>query len=206
MLADSETETETRPPPSTTPHAGLKAGECRWHEECCSAVNRQIAVENWASQQYHAMFAYFRRQTVALPNVAAFFERSSLEEREHMHALIEYQSKRGGVVNIDTRSVEEEHGLQHEFGCLSSASDVRVAFAMALKMERLVYDSLLGLCRVAEEHGDAQFADYITSVFLSEQVESMDELSKYVAQIDRLGSSGWAGAYFDREFLSSSKE
>ena len=200
MRTDSDTGAAPREPREPREPSG-----CRWHEQCCSAVNRQIAVENWASQQYHAMFAYFRRQTVALPNVAAFFERASLEEREHMHAMVEYQSKRGGVVNIDTRSVEDEHGLQHEFGlCVfdePSTTDVRTAFAKALEMERLVYDSLLGLCRVAEEHGDAQFADYVTSVFLSEQVESMDELSKYVAQLDRLGSSGWAGAYFDREFL-----
>lgn len=194
MSTDTETDTETL--------------RLSWHDACCSAVNRQIAVENWASQQYHAMFAYFRRQTVALPNVAAFFERSSLEEREHMHALIEYQSKRGGVVHIDTQSVEMEHGLQHEFGehVDYSQSDVRAAFAKALEMERLVYDSLLGLCRVGEEHGDAQFADYITSVFLSEQVESMDQLRGYVAQLDRLGASGWAAAYFDREFLPSAKQ
>ena len=65
-------------------------------------VNEQINVEYWASYQYHLMWSYFDRSDVGLKNIAEFFKKSSEEEREHAHKLMEYQNLRGGTVVLKT--------------------------------------------------------------------------------------------------------
>jgi ferritin heavy chain len=49
---------------------------------------------------YHSLFAYFDRDNVALPGMAAFFKVGSEEEREHAELLMEYQNVRGGRVRL----------------------------------------------------------------------------------------------------------
>merc|ERR1712243_97747 len=45
-----------------------------------------------------SMYTYFDRDDVAYKGLAAFFKKSSDEEREHGEKLIQYQNKRGGKV------------------------------------------------------------------------------------------------------------
>merc|ERR1712098_304817 len=45
-----------------------------------------------------SMYTYFDRDDVAYKGMAAFFKKSSDEEREHGEKLIQYQNKRGGKV------------------------------------------------------------------------------------------------------------
>jgi len=40
---------------------------------------------------YHAMFAYFDRDNVALPGLAKYLKAASVEEREHAEMMMEYQ-------------------------------------------------------------------------------------------------------------------
>ena len=61
-------------------------------------INKQINMEFYASYVYMSMFTYFDRDDVAYPGLAAFFKKSSDEEREHGEKLIKYQNKRGGTV------------------------------------------------------------------------------------------------------------
>ncbi|KAG9146259.1 hypothetical protein Leryth_007954 [Lithospermum erythrorhizon] len=67
-----------------------------------SAINEQINVEYNVSYVYHAMYAYFDRDNVALKGLAKFFKESSDEEREHAQKLMEYQNKRGGKVKLQS--------------------------------------------------------------------------------------------------------
>lgn len=43
------------------------------------------------SYVYHAMSAYFDRDNVALPGLAAYFRAASLEERDHATQLMDFQ-------------------------------------------------------------------------------------------------------------------
>ena len=67
-------------------------------EESEALINKQINMEFYASYVYMSMFTYFDRDDVAYPGLAAFFKKSSDEEREHGEKLIKYQNKRGGKV------------------------------------------------------------------------------------------------------------
>ncbi|MBA0697171.1 hypothetical protein Goari_003665 [Gossypium aridum] len=74
----------------------------KFADECEAAINEQINVEYNVSYVYHAMYAYFDRDNVALKGLAKFFKESSLEEREHAEKLMEYQNKRGGQVKLQS--------------------------------------------------------------------------------------------------------
>ncbi|KFK36921.1 hypothetical protein AALP_AA4G190000 [Arabis alpina] len=74
----------------------------KYSDECESAINEQINVEYNVSYVYHAMYAYFDRDNIALKGLAKFFKESSVEEREHAEKLMEYQNKRGGRVKLQS--------------------------------------------------------------------------------------------------------
>ncbi|KAG1339040.1 Ferritin [Cocos nucifera] len=89
----------------------------KYSNDCEAALNEQIkalflivgllcafgdSVEYNISYVYHAMFAYFDRDNVALKGLAKFFKESSEEEREHAEKLMEYQNKRGGRVKLQS--------------------------------------------------------------------------------------------------------
>ncbi|CAA2998363.1 ferritin-2, chloroplastic, partial [Olea europaea subsp. europaea] len=74
----------------------------KYADECEAAINEQINVEYNVSYVYHAMFAYFDRDNVALKGLAKFFKESSEEERDHAEKLMEYQNKRGGKVKLQS--------------------------------------------------------------------------------------------------------
>jgi len=67
-------------------------------EESEALINKQINMEFYASYVYMSMYAYFDRDDQAMPGFAAFFKKSSEEERAHGLKLVEYQNKRGGKV------------------------------------------------------------------------------------------------------------
>ncbi|KAL6176482.1 hypothetical protein ACLB2K_053115 [Fragaria x ananassa] len=74
----------------------------KYSEDSEAAVNEQINVEYNVSYVYHAMYAYFDRDNVALRGLAKFFKESSEEERGHAEKLMEYQNKRGGRVKLQS--------------------------------------------------------------------------------------------------------
>ena len=67
-------------------------------EESEALINKQINMEFYASYVYMSMYTYFDRDDVAYSGMAAFFKKSSDEERDHGEKLIQYQNKRGGKV------------------------------------------------------------------------------------------------------------
>ncbi|KAF5467472.1 hypothetical protein F2P56_017293 [Juglans regia] len=166
----------------------------KYLDECESAVNEQINVEYNVSYVYHAMYAYFDRDNVALKGLARFFKESSEEEREHAEKLMEYQNKRGGRVK-----------LQHIVMPLSEydhaeKGDALYAMELALSLEKLTNEKLLNLHRVASLKNDVQLIDFVESEFLSEQVEAIKKISEYVAQLRRVGK-GHGVWHFDQMLL-----
>ena len=169
-----------------------------WSEECEKQVNEQINMEYWASYQYHLMWSYFDRSDVGLQNIASFFKKSSEEEREHAHKLMEYQNLRGGKVILSTIPDVSLDFLNSNSN--TTSNDVLLSFEKALSMEQTVYKSLMKLHKVAEENVDPQFTDFIEGNYLEEQVEALNMISKYVSQLKRIGNDGHGLWNFNQEF------
>ncbi|KAJ6831160.1 ferritin-4, chloroplastic-like [Iris pallida] len=159
-----------------------------------AAINQQINVEYNVSYAYHAMYAYFDRDNVALKGMAKFFKESSEEERGHAEKLMEYQNKRGGRVKLQSIMVpltEYDH---------AEKGDALYAMELALALEKLTNEKLLNLHSVAVESNDPQLADFVETEFLGEQVEAIKKISEYVAQLRRVGK-GHGVWHFDQALL-----
>ncbi|KAM7262938.1 hypothetical protein ACFE04_000621 [Oxalis oulophora] len=165
-----------------------------YKDECESGINEQINVEYNASYVYHAMYAYFDRDNVALKGLAKFFKESSEEEREHAEKLMEYQNVRGGRVKLHS-ILNPPSEFDH-----AEKGDALYAMELALSLEKLVNEKLLKLHSVADQNNDAQMTDFIESEFLAEQVESIKKISDYVTQLRMVGK-GHGVWHFDQKLL-----
>ena len=152
---------------------------CRqnWSQLCEDTLNSQIISEYEASLAYHALANYFNRDDIGLKKLVEYFNKASLEEREHADKFMEYQNMRGGIVKLNDLCVLDIH--------LEKPSDILESFRIALNLEKSINEKLLGLHKVAEESGDPQFSDYIEGNFLNEQVEAISELSKIISVLER---------------------
>uniref|UniRef100_A0A7N0RIM2 Ferritin n=1 Tax=Kalanchoe fedtschenkoi TaxID=63787 RepID=A0A7N0RIM2_KALFE len=177
----------------TVPHDSL--ARQKYSAECEAAVNEQINVEYNVSYVYHAMYAYFDRDNVALKGLARFFQESSEEERGHAEKLMEYQNKRGGKVKLQSILMPLSEFDHVEKG------DALYAMELALSLEKLTNEKLLNLHRVATENKDVQLCDFVESEFLTEQVEAIKKISEYVAQLRRVGK-GHGVWHFDQMLLN----
>ncbi|XP_027334119.1 ferritin-3, chloroplastic [Abrus precatorius] len=176
----------------TIPQASI--ARQKYTDECEAAINEQINVEYNVSYVYHAMFAYFDRDNVALKGLAKFFKESSEEEREHAEKLMEYQNIRGGKVKLQAIVMPVSEFDHVEKG------DALYAMELALSLEKLTNEKLLNLHSVASKNDDVQLADFIESEFLGEQVEAIKRISEYVAQLRRVGK-GHGVWHFDQMLL-----
>nr|XP_043619168.1 ferritin, chloroplastic-like [Erigeron canadensis] len=166
----------------------------KYVDECEAAINEQINVEYNVCYMYHAMYAYFDRDNVALKGLAKFFKESSDEEREHAEKLMQYQNTRGGRVKLHTIVAPPPEFENAEKG------DALYAMELALSLEKLVNEKLLSLHEVAARNNDPQMADFIESEFLAEQVEAIKKISDYVSQLRRVGK-GHGVWHFDQMLL-----
>ncbi len=162
--------------------------------EQVDAVNAHINVEYTASYAYHAMWAYFNRDSVALPGFAKFFNDQSTEEREHAEEFMKYQNSRGGKVELQPIGVPDMSFTQDD-----GTSDALYAMDLHLQLEKFVYYKLKDLHKVAERHDDAQMQDFVEN-YMTHQVEAVKRAGDYIAQLKRVGTPH--GVYhFDRVLL-----
>merc|ERR1719481_2123841 len=117
-----------------------------------------------------SMYTYFDRDDVAYKGMAAFFKKSSDEEREHGEKLIQYQNKRGGKVVF--QDIAKPSSM--EWGSPVDALEA------ALELEKTVNQSLLDLHKASD--GDAHLCE-----FLDEQVDAIKEISGWVTKMKRAG-------------------
>ncbi|XP_052185322.1 cytosolic endo-beta-N-acetylglucosaminidase 1 [Diospyros lotus] len=171
----------------------------KYVDESEAALNEQINVEYNMSYVYHALYAYFDRDNVALKGLAKFFKESSQEEREHAEKLMEYQNKRGGRVKLQCMLMPSSEFDHAEKG------DALYAMELALSLEKLTNEKLLNLHAVASQKNDVHLIDFIESEFLSEQVEAIRKISEYVAQLRRVGK-GHGVWHFDQMLLHEEEE
>eukprot|EP00252_Welwitschia_mirabilis_P022842 TRINITY_DN629_c0_g1_i2.p1 TRINITY_DN629_c0_g1~~TRINITY_DN629_c0_g1_i2.p1 ORF type:complete len:275 (-),score=54.88 TRINITY_DN629_c0_g1_i2:332-1156(-) len=166
----------------------------RFEDPCEAALNEQINVEYNVSYVYHALFAYFDRDNVALPGFAKYFKEASDEERKHAEMLMKYQNLRGGKVKLQSILMPVMEFDNSEKG------DALYAMELALSLEKLTNEKLLNLHSVAANCNDSQMTDFIEGSFLAEQVAAIKQVSDYVSQLRRIGK-GHGVWHFDQMLL-----
>merc|ERR1712014_283048 len=115
------------------------------------------------SYLYHSMYAFFDRDNVGLPGFAEYFKHESEEERDHAEKLIEYQNKRGGRVVLGAL-MSPITEFDHE-----QKGEALYSMELALSLEKLNYEKLVDVHRVADEAG------------------AIKKVATYVSQLRRIG-------------------
>ena len=137
------------------------------------ALNEQISNEFAASQQYIGAAVYYDSET--LPQLAAFFYRQAVEERNHAMIMVQYLLDAGEEVEIpDIKSQQTRY------------DDLVGPVKMALDQEKRVTDEINALFGLARERGDYSAEQFLTW-FVKEQVEevaSMNDLLNVYDQAD----------------------
>uniref|UniRef100_A0A7S0ZGF5 Ferritin n=1 Tax=Timspurckia oligopyrenoides TaxID=708627 RepID=A0A7S0ZGF5_9RHOD len=164
--------------------------------KCEAAINNQVNVEYTASYAYHALMAYFDRDTVALPGFSKFFSEQSEEERGHAEHLMKYQNRRGGRLEFKPVALPEM-----QFDNLDGTSDAMYAMDLHLQLEKFVYKKLLDVHATAEEDNDPEMTNFIEDM-LEEQVQAIKTAADYVAQLRRIGT-GHGVWHFDKELAEA---
>src|SRR3954447_22797433 len=135
------------------------------------ALNEQIGNEFAASQQYVAAAVYYDTQT--LPQLAGFFYRQAVEERNHAMMMVQYLLDSDADVKIPGVSVPTT-----EF------SDVVAPIGIALAQEKKVSDQIGRLASIAREEGDWASENFM-SWFIKEQVEEVASMSSLLDVAER---------------------
>jgi len=167
----------------------MSAVRQNFSEACEAGINKQINMELYASYVYQSMAYHFDRDDIALQGMFKFMKKSSDEERGHAQMLMEYQNKRGGRIVLQDIKAPAVQWDTHVH-----------ALEEALALERKVNEALLNLHGVASANNDAHLCDYLEGNFLDEQVESINELAKLIANAKRCGDG--LGVYqFDKHSM-----
>jgi ferritin len=134
-------------------------------------LNEQIANEFAAHQQYVAIAVYYDEDT--LPQLAAFFYRQAMEERDHAMMMVQYLLDTDAPVRIPGVAAPNV-----EF------ADVVAPIALALDQEKRVTEQINALASVAREHGDYSSEQFM-QWFIKEQVEEVATMSDLLRWAER---------------------
>eukprot|EP00253_Pinus_taeda_P016672 PITA_16672 len=168
----------------------------KFSDSCEGALNEQINVEYNVSYIYHALFAYFDRDNVALPGFAKYFKDFSDDARDDAEKLMKYQNIRGGKVKLQSILMPTLMEFDN-----TQKGDALYAMELTLSLEKLTNQKLLNLHAVAQEANDGQMTDFIEGNFLAPQIETIKNVSEYVSQLRRIGK-GHAVWHFDQMLLN----
>ncbi|MFJ5699252.1 ferritin [Arthrobacter sp. NPDC093139] len=126
-------------------------------------LSLQVGNEFSASQQYIAVAVWFANQD--LPQLAKYFYRQSVEERNHAMMMVQYMLDRNLPV-----SVPGVPNVRNDF------ASVTEPLALALQQEKEVTKSIESLFRAARAEDDA-LGEQFMLWFLKEQVEEVASMS-----------------------------
>lgn len=135
------------------------------------ALNSQIANEFGASQQYVAIAVWYDAET--LPQLAGYFYRQAVEERNHAMMLVQYLLDAGELVVIP--AVEAP---RNDF------ADPVAPVALALAQERRVTDQITALVELAREEHDL-IGEQFLHWFLKEQLEEVSSMTALLRTVER---------------------
>jgi ferritin len=140
-------------------------------ESFADALNKQIANEFSAHQQYVAAAAYYESET--LPQLAAFFYRQAIEERTHAMMMVQYL--------LDTDQEVVVPGVEAPE---TSFTDIVGPVSMALEQERRVTDEINELFKLARETSDYQGEQFM-QWFVREQIEEVKTMTDLLQVVER---------------------
>ena len=135
------------------------------------ALNEQIGNEFGAHQQYVAVAVYF--DALTLPQLAGFFYRQALEERDHALMMVQYLLDAGSDAQVPAVA-----GPDTKF------DDIVAPVQLALDQERRVTDQIQKLSALAREENDFVSEQFL-SWFLKEQVEEVATMSALLQVVQR---------------------
>src|SRR5918995_4354617 len=134
-------------------------------------LNEQIANEFAAHQQYVACAVYYDAET--LPQLARFFHRQALEERDHAMMMIQY------LIDADADpTIPGVAAPQTDF------PDIVAPVALALEQEKRVTGQINALAAAAREAGDYTSEQFM-QWFIKEQVEEVATMSDLLRVVER---------------------
>jgi ferritin len=134
-------------------------------------LNEQIAHEFAAHQQYVACAIHYDAET--LPQLASFFYRQALEERDHAMMMIQYLLD--ADVDVITPGVAAPQ---------TSFADIVAPVALALDQERRVTDQINSLMACAREERDFTSEQFM-QWFIKEQIEEVATMSDLLRVVER---------------------
>ena len=138
-------------------------------------LNRQVANEFAASQQYVAIAVHYDAET--LPQLASLFYRQAVEERNHAMMLVQYLLDSGLPVAVPGVAAPR-----------TDFTDAEAPVALALEQERRVTEQISQLAAVAREEDDLVGEQFL-HWFLSEQREEVAKMSGLLAIVRRAGNN-----------------
>lgn len=153
-----------------TTSSSLDAIDTKFH----GLLKDQVRSELGASQQYLAIAVYF--DSADLPQLASFFYRQSVEERNHAMMLVRYLIDRD--VTAEIPAVDPVR---------NSFDTPRDAIALALDLERSVTEQISRLAATARDEGD-YLGEQFMQWFLKEQVEEVAQMTTLVRIAERAGA------------------
>lgn len=130
----------------------------------------QVGNEFSASQQYIAVAAWYERAT--LPELAGFFYRQAVEERNHAMMLLKFQ--------LDTDRAIDLPGVDKP---RSEFPDAIEPVRVALAQEKRVTEQIKAMTRAARDESDFQ-AEQFLQWFLKEQVEEVSSMGDLLATLE----------------------
>jgi ferritin len=134
-------------------------------------LNAQVGNEFGASQQYVAIAVWYDAET--LPQLATFFYRQAVEERNHAMMLVQYLLDAGEEVVIPGTAAPQ----------IAFGSPVEPV-ALALAQERRVTAQISALAKIAREEENLIGEQYM-QWFLKEQLEEMSSMSALLKTVER---------------------
>ena len=135
------------------------------------ALNKQVANEFSASQQYIAAAVYYDAET--LPQLAAFFYRQAVEERNHAMMMVQYL--------LDTDQEVVVPGVEPPE---TKFTDIVGPVSMALEQEKRVSDEINDLFALARETSDYQGEQFM-QWFVKEQIEEVSKMTDLLHVVER---------------------
>ncbi|KAH8268572.1 ferritin heavy chain isoform X1 [Drosophila bipectinata] len=166
------------------------------NQKCINKMRHQIQEEINASYQYLAMGAYFARDTVNRPGFAEHFFNAAKEEREHGSKLIEYLSMRGQLTDSITNLITVPTVAKQEWN--NGAAALEEALELETKVTRSIRD-VIKTCEASKDN-DYHLVDYLTGVYLEEQLHGQRELAGKLTTLKKmLSTHGELGEFlFDK--------
>ena len=136
-----------------------------------SRLNEQIANEFAAHQQYVACAVHYDGET--LPQLAGFFYRQALEERDHAMMMVQY------LLDADERAIVPGVAApQVDFG------DIVSPVALALAQEKRVSEQINALAALARQEHDYSSEQFM-QWFIKEQIEEIATVSDLLRVVER---------------------